>query len=320
MKKASIKSKKVLIVFIILIVLVVLVGCITISRVFSKADTNALNSDNVNDFNTDLLNESNDNFMEESDNDFEDVEEDNFIEESNNDFEDVEEDNFVEDTNNDFEDAREDDFIEESDNGNIGEADDECVNDYKPDFSHIDIKKPIIYLYPQKELNLSVKLGYPEKITCSYPRYKNGWNVKAKPDGTLIDLNTGKKLYALYWEGVNTNKSDIKEGFVVKKDNMIEFLEEKLKILGLNERESEEFIIYWLPVLQEKEYAYIRFATLEEVNEKMPLEFSVEPDSLIRVLMEYKSLDNYMKVKEQKLETPKREGFVAVEWGGTELK
>ena len=52
----------------------------------------------------------------------------------------------------------------------------------------------------------------------------------------------------------------------------------------------------------------------------MPLEFSVEPDTIIRVLMQYKPLDNYIEVNEQKLETPERVGFVAVEWGGTEIK
>ena len=88
----------------------------------------------------------------------------------------------------------------------------------------------------------------------------------------------------------------------------------------LTEIEAEEFIVYWLPKLQENEYNYIRFATMDEINKNMPLEFSVEPDTIIRVLMQYKALDNYIEVNEQKLETPERTGFVAVEWGGTEIK
>ena len=58
---------------------------------------------------------------------------------------------------------------------------------------------------------------------------------------------------------------------------------------------------------------------MDEINSIMPLEFSIEPDSLIRVLMEYKPLDKYMEVKEQQLMTPERTGFVVVEWGGTEI-
>ena len=34
-------------------------------------------------------------------------------------------------------------------------------------------------------------------------------------------------------------------------------LEEKLAILGLTERESEEFIVYWLPKLEKNKYNYI---------------------------------------------------------------
>lgn len=180
--------------------------------------------------------------------------------------------------------------------------------------------KPIIYLYPEKEVKLSVRLGKPENITCSYPNYNDKWNITANPDGTLIDNETGRKLYALYWEGKHTEECNLTEGFVVKKSETIQFLEEKLSILGLTEREAEEFIIYWLPKLQENEYNYIRFATLDEINKNMPLEFSIEPDTLIRVLMQYKPLDEYIEVKNQELTTPQRQGFVAVEWGGMEIK
>ena len=33
--------------------------------------------------------------------------------------------------------------------------------------------KPIIYSYPEEEINVTVKLGKPENITCSYPNYEN---------------------------------------------------------------------------------------------------------------------------------------------------
>lgn len=181
--------------------------------------------------------------------------------------------------------------------------------------------KPIIYLYPTEDIELSVKLGYEDKITCSYPQYTTGWNVLAKTNGDLTDLYTNRNLYALYYESENMYDFKIQEdGFIVKKDDVIEFLEEKLAILGLTEREAEEFIVYWLPKLQENEYNYIRFATIEEINQNMPLEFSVQPDTLIRVLMTYKGIDEPIDVVEQKLEIPDRIGFVAVEWGGTEIK
>lgn len=181
--------------------------------------------------------------------------------------------------------------------------------------------KPIIYLYPEEEMNVSVSLGYPDQITCSYPKYIEGWNVQAKSNGDLKDLDTGKGLYSLYYEAENSYQYKVEdEGFAVKGEDVADFLEEKLSILGLTARESEEFIVYWLPKLEANKYNYIRFATEEEINRNMPLNISPKPDTLIRVIMTFKGLDKPIKVKEQKLEQRTREGFVVVEWGASEIK
>lgn len=183
------------------------------------------------------------------------------------------------------------------------------------------VYKPIVYLYPTKDTEVSVKLQYKNNITVSYPKYSNGWKVLAKKDGTLTDLTTNKGLYALYYESENIVNFKIEnDGFVVKDEDTISFLEEKLAILGLTERESEEFIIYWLPKLEANKYNYIRFATLAEINENMPLEINPNPDTIIRVLMTFKGLDYPIEVQEQQLTAQERNGFVAVEWGGTEIK
>jgi len=52
----------------------------------------------------------------------------------------------------------------------------------------------------------------------------------------------------------------------------------------------------------------------------MPLEINPQPDTLIRVIMDYKPLNNPIVVSEQQLTTPTRSGFTVVEWGGTEIK
>ena len=180
-------------------------------------------------------------------------------------------------------------------------------------------KKPIIYLYPEKEQEVTIKVNHPDNFTTTYPKYNDGWKVMAKPDGTLIDQN-GRSYYSLYWEGNYNKNNKIKEdGFVVKGKDTIKFLEEKLFVLGLNEREANEFIIYWLPKLENNKYNYIRFQTMEEINDYMKLDINPKPDTLIRVLMEYKPLDKKIKVKEQKLTTIQRHGFSVVEWGGTNI-
>lgn len=203
-------------------------------------------------------------------------------------------------------------------------TEDKCINDtgyYWDDQRRpIVVEKPIIYLYPTEETRVNISLGRPENLTHTYPKYIDSWNVIAKPNGDLIDLKTGRNLYALYWEGINTIPSNMKEGFVVKGEDTISFLEEKLALLGLNEREAAEFIIYWLPQLENNKYNFIRFQTTEEIDENMPLKVTPVPDTVIRVMMEFKGLEEEISVKEQQIQTPIREGFIVVEWGGTEIK
>ncbi len=197
------------------------------------------------------------------------------------------------------------------------------IQNYNTSQTHISFDKPIIYLYPTEETNVNVKLGNSDLATTLYPKYdmQNGWNVKAIPNGNLVDLSTGRNLYALYYESKAKYDVEVREdGFVVKGEDVAEFLEEKLAILGLNEREAEEFIVYWLPKLEANKYNYIRFETAEEIEANMPLDINPTPDSIIRVVMTFKGLDTPIVVQEQELTTPERTGFTVVEWGGSEIK
>lgn len=182
------------------------------------------------------------------------------------------------------------------------------------------IAKPIIYIYPEKEQEVTISVSNPEKFTTTYPKYENSWEVIASPNGDLVDKKTGRKLYALYWEGKDAKISDMSKGFVVKGENTASFLEEKLEVLGLNEREAEEFIIYWLPKMEHNTYNYIYFQTKEEINQNMELKITPEPETLIRVMMEFKGLNEWMDIEEQQLTKVERNGYTVVEWGGTEIK
>lgn len=195
-----------------------------------------------------------------------------------------------------------------------------CSELPEPPNSNVEIKKPVIYLYPTQETKVTVKLGHENNLTTTYPLYDNGWEVVAKPNGDLTDIKTGRNLYALYYECSRDAMFQYAiSGFVVSKNDVLTFLEEKLEILGLSESEAEEFIIYWLPQLQQSEYNYIRFATIDEINNIMPLNITPAPDTTIRVLMYFKGIDAPIRVKEQKLEAVQRDGFTVVEWGGCEL-
>ena len=180
--------------------------------------------------------------------------------------------------------------------------------------------KPIIYLYPEKETLINVQLGYPENLTHTYPKYKEWWwNVIANPDWSLVDVKSNRNLYALYWEGYTKKEKNVEDWFVVKWEDTIPFLEEKLALLWLNEREAEEFIVYWLPKLEVNAYNLIRFRSQEEIEKGMPLKVNPQPDSVIRVLMEYKPLEEKIELAEQKLVKNERKGYSVIEWWWTEI-
>ena len=176
--------------------------------------------------------------------------------------------------------------------------------------------KPIIYLYPTTETEVNVKLWTPENLSHTYPKYntERWWNVVAQPNGDLEDTDTWRKLYALYREWKSDIETNFDEWFVVAWKDIVPFLEEKLATLWLNEREAEEFIVYWLPQMENNKYNVIRFETIEEQNKNMPLDITPTPDTVIRVMMDWKAIDEPIDIPQQHLTTPERNGFTVVEW------
>ena len=180
------------------------------------------------------------------------------------------------------------------------------------------VYKPMIYLYPEEKTEVSVTLGKEDILAVTYPDYQNGWKVVAYPDGTLKMQD--REYYGLFWEG-NEHPSYVhEEGFVVKGEDTVSFLEKELKILGLTDKEANEFIVYWYPKLKVNPYNYIYFETEEEINDYMSLTIQPTPDHVIRIQMDYKPLEKPISVKEQTFTTPTRKGFVVVEWGGSIIK
>jgi len=179
--------------------------------------------------------------------------------------------------------------------------------------------KPILYLYPEEDIDVKVKFGNEKVLKTTYPKYDKEWNVHVKSDGSIIDKN-GRNYYALYWDEDNDLDEDFKNGFYVKSDDSIKFLEEKLNEIGLTEREANEFIMYWLPIMQENGNNLVRFEFTKEREKENKLIIEPKPDSMLRVGIIIKKVDKKVKIKEQKLEHFDRVGFSVVEWGGTIIK
>lgn len=193
-----------------------------------------------------------------------------------------------------------------------------CVADIKLYAIKIQIEKPVIYIYPTQQQHVNVKLNYAGNLTHTYPKYpEKGWNVLAEPNGTLWDEN-GMEYYALFWEGTPHKPLTANNGFVIAGKETAKFLEEKLAYLGLNRREANEFIMYWLPRMENNAYNLIHFSG-EDYESLAELKITPQPETIIRVMMLTRPLTNKIDVPLQDL-TPlhkNRKGFTVVEWGGS---
>lgn len=177
--------------------------------------------------------------------------------------------------------------------------------------------KPVLYLYPTANNTLiNVTFDKPNLLTTTYPKYQNSWSVIANTNGDLIDKN-GRYYYGLYWEEKGNTKIDFTEGFYVEESNAIKFLEQKLDEIGLNQREANEFIMYWLPILEKNKKSLVYFELTEERQQYNRINITPSPDSLLRLAIHIKQVDKKNNIKEQKLDKFERKGFTAVEWGGT---
>lgn len=176
--------------------------------------------------------------------------------------------------------------------------------------------KPVLYMYPlTNNTKITISFDKPNLLDTTYPKYNDGWTIYANKNGDLKDLN-GNKYYALYWDEKTYKKVSFNTGFYVTKENAIDFLEEKLSYIGLSYKEKNEFIMYWLPILEKNEKSLVYFEFTNERQSFNKININPKPDSLLRLAIHIKKVNNEVEVKEQRLTKFERKGFTVVEWGG----
>jgi hypothetical protein len=185
--------------------------------------------------------------------------------------------------------------------------------------------KPVIYLYPEEKMDVSVYVKPNGGFTHTIPEYHDGWHVTAFPDGTIVDKTSSITYPYLYWAGWSIDVPKITKGWIVDRGNLESFLKDKLAQLGLSKKEIFDFNEYWVTRLREDgapQYK-IMFLDQEEFNQLAPLRIEGEkrPDHIIRVVMYAQAAHGNEILPAQILsEKPSRDGFTVVEWGGSLLK
>lgn len=191
----------------------------------------------------------------------------------------------------------------------------------------MNVKKPVIYLYSDEQVDLKLSLNTDVELSFTYPEYDGGWKVSVDPqEGLSVD---GESYPYLFWEGVDYGnlsyhiEKDQLTGQVIKTDTVISYLETQLNEYGLNSTETTDFVTFWGPVLAKKKYAFVQFILDEDYNQVAEIESTVEINNERRIFLMYESFDvePYLHVsgKQPQVENISRNGLTMIEWGGAEV-
>jgi hypothetical protein len=186
--------------------------------------------------------------------------------------------------------------------------------------SNIQVRKPVIYLYPESKTEVEVKIKPKGELFFSYPEYDKGWNVIAEPDGTITHKN--EKLNYLFWESeqdIPGSLMKLGQGYYIKGRELTQFFEEVLTEYGLTSQEQQDFITYWVPIMKDNPFLYIYFLFDEECDAFGELNISPKPDNTGRIYMLWADAvlsEKGQLPKPQNIPKLNRNGFTAIEWGG----
>lgn len=179
--------------------------------------------------------------------------------------------------------------------------------------------KPIIYLYPEKDTTINVKvIPTTGKLTFTYPKYDGMWTVLSDKNSSITDKDGNKHEY-LWWESTSEYLPEIKDGFVVKNEDLDTFFDSTLAKAGFNQKEIKDFKEFWVPTMrsQYSPYFKIHFLQNKDVDILARLLIDPKPQTEIRIFMMYERLNNFEEIKPQEIKNTPREGYTVTEWGGT---
>lgn len=187
------------------------------------------------------------------------------------------------------------------------------------------VKKPVIYLYPTKGMDVEVKLQPTGSLTYTYPKYNDSWKVHATPEGKI---KVGKnEFHYLFWEAEQelSIQDLIQNGVYLPKMEVEAYLEKTLTEFGLNSYEKADFMTFWMPQILScvEETIYLSFLYNEGCNIFAQIDVFPPPDEMGRIYLLWKPVANVKTTNFSKEYIPipqlKRSGFTLIEWGGVQL-
>jgi len=174
------------------------------------------------------------------------------------------------------------------------------------------VKKPNIYVYPNEKMTLDIQINFPHggEIIESIPEYNSGWEIEVIPSGLI-----NNHFRYLFYEARIPALLQKEFGWEVEGAHLSSFFQGNMKALLFSPQEIDDFIDYWIPLLDMSKSYVIYPSFNEDLEDVIELGFSVEPDNLIRVFYIIEEQQSDKPIEPPQLPLFKREGFVVLEWG-----
>lgn len=179
-------------------------------------------------------------------------------------------------------------------------------------YDEIVVRKPNIYIYPQEEMDLCVKIDFPlgGEVIKSEPEYNNKWCVHVNTDGIIEN-----QYYYLFYESSQPNIFQYKEGWCVKQEDLESFFQNNMASWNFSQQEIKDFTAYWVPLLKDSEFYCIYPQTNDILDQIIALHFLEQPDHIGRLFYGVIESDEFIEMKAPEITPIIRTGFYVTEWG-----
>ncbi len=180
----------------------------------------------------------------------------------------------------------------------------------------IPVRKPAIYIYPEEDGYFDVRLAFNNGtyLTKSVPEYGSGWNVFVDRSGRIE-----QRYDYLFYEAGLGFLPGLCEGWCVCREDLPADLRHLLISIGLNEAETNDFIVYWRGVLTGYSYYNIYPMFDAGIDQFVELEVVPRPEAMLRVWLFFEGCDHFEPLPEPLLPVFQRGATTVIEWGGVLL-
>ncbi|MCK4339896.1 MAG: hypothetical protein KAW87_07930 [Candidatus Cloacimonetes bacterium] len=178
------------------------------------------------------------------------------------------------------------------------------------------VDKPAIYIYPEEDSQFQVQLILKNgtRITKSIPEYKSGWDAFVEKSGRI-----NSKYDYLFYEASIKIMPELSSGWCISQKNLRNELNDLLLKIGLNQKETKEFLDYWLKRLQVYKYYKIFPVVNQQLDEFVELDIAPQPQTIFRIWFFFHGSDNLEELPSPQITDFIREGTTVIEWGGVLL-